>query len=661
MKQRNRMEKKRPAALRALTLRMAAAALALWLAAMACMTLACGQIYFQLLLETSLSFARNTAQASRLDQVDEAGGEAARQFSLCDAVAYASSQSFFPAALPDGFRLLESQSVPRQTAVAVYSGDGTLLKTSGSAIYGTYVTQAQWDAGQEEGEAFVSVDVEALPPEERALCEEMNSFTCEVMRITGVLEGTEMVPSKIEYIGLTEYMSAQLMLPPYAIDEATGASRYSIREVLEQGDVPWHTLFDQGGAQEDAVTLYLTGPHFSRYENQAPVSWQGERYENLRALLLAQGPFPSEDWEQIPNIQRLDRILLIEFHFLYSPEDSAFQQPEYRLATAIEVSPLKAALRFLLPLYPLTLAVAALGVLLVRRAVKRRLLLPLHKVCSGMEQDWVRIPPQEDDAKKWQDAWQLYGLYETHREKIRAGQDELTRLSAALDYAKAAEQNRRQMTSAIAHELKTPLAVIHSYAEGLQEHIAEEKREKYLEVILSETERMDGMVLEMLDLSRLEAGRVKLARSEFSLARMTEEVFEKLALSAREKGLKIQYRFTGECQVNADEGRIRQVVENFASNAVKYTPPGGAIQVEIIQLSTRRGNGVTFTIENEGPPLSQEALEKVWDTFYREDSARSSGGGTGLGLAIAKSIIELHGGRCSAANTKTGVAFRFTL
>ena len=94
--------------------------------------------------------------------------------------------------------------------------------------------------------------------------------------------------------------------------------------------------------------------------------------------------------------------------------------------------------------------------------------------------------------------------------------NEITRLNTALTYAKTAEENRRQMTSHIAHELKTPLAVVHSYAEGLQEHIAEDKRDKYIDVILSETERMDAMVLEMLDLSRLEAGKVKLSRDQFS-------------------------------------------------------------------------------------------------------------------------------------------------
>ena len=122
------------------------------------------------------------------------------------------------------------------------------------------------------------------------------------------------------------------------------------------------------------------------------------------------------------------------------------------------------------------------------------------------------------------------------------------------------------------------------------------------------------------------------------------------------KQLHVNYIFSDEGLVTADEGRIAQVVENFATNALKYTPPGGRILVRI----QRQPGQVQFRMENESPPLSQEALDKVWDTFYRADEARA-GGGTGLGLAIARSIVQLHGGKCSARNTRTGVEFGFTL
>ena len=121
--------------------------------------------------------------------------------------------------------------------------------------------------------------------------------------------------------------------------------------------------------------------------------------------------------------------------------------------------------------------------------------------------------PETATSWHWRELQQIaQGLYR-QREAEKEDKLEIHRLEAALDYAKSAEEGRRQLVSNLAHELKTPLAVIHSYAEGLKEHIAEDKREKYLSILLSETERMDAMVLEMLDLSRLEAGKVKLART----------------------------------------------------------------------------------------------------------------------------------------------------
>jgi len=200
------------------------------------------------------------------------------------------------------------------------------------------------------------------------------------------------------------------------------------------------------------------------------------------------------------------------------------------------------------------------------------------------------------------------------------------------------------------------LAIIHSYAEGLKEYIAEDKRDQYIDVILSETERTDSMVLEMFDLSRLEAGKVKLSRDDFSLISLTQAVFEKLDMAAQAKQLQIDTSFPDDFLVTADEGRMAQVIENFVTNAIKYSPVGGRIAVSI----QRKPAGTTFTIENESEPLSDQALRKVWDTFYRADEARGTDG-SGLGLAIAKNIVQLHGGTCAVCNTAGGVKFRFTV
>lgn len=244
-----------------------------------------------------------------------------------------------------------------------------------------------------------------------------------------------------------------------------------------------------------------------------------------------------------------------------------------------------------------------------------------------------------------------------HRIERRQLRDEVTRLNKAVDYAAEAERSRREMTSAIAHELKTPLAIIHSYAEGINERIADDKREHYLSVILDETERMDDMVVEMLDLSRLEAGKTKLNREDFSLSELAQAVFGRLEKAAAAKELEISFDVFGDCTVNADKKRIEQVITNFATNAIKYTPHGGQIWVRL----RKRHASVALAVENQAEPIPQDKLEKIWETFYRVDEARQRENGTGLGLAIAKSIIDLHGGTVKAVNTTKGVEFSFEI
>lgn len=317
-------------------------------------------------------------------------------------------------------------------------------------------------------------------------------------------------------------------------------------------------------------------------------------------------------------------------------------------------NPLKYAVLRLIPAYLVSLLLVVTCLVLLRRRLRRKLTEPMEVICIDLENNQSQISEYPHSP---------FGELQTLTDQVNNAQrarhearTEVNRLNVALDYARNAEENRRRMTSAIAHELKTPLAVIHSYAEGLQTGIAQEKTDKYLSVILDETEQMDDLVLQMLELSRLEAGKVRLQTEGFSLETMTQSIFEKLSLALEAKQLQLSLRFGSGTAVTADPLRIQQVITNFATNAIKYTPQGGNIWVHAF---CDRGQA-HFRIANDCTPLSQEQLDRIWDSFYRADDARS-GDGTGLGLAIAKNIITLHGGSCSAEKTKTGVEFRFQI
>lgn len=239
------------------------------------------------------------------------------------------------------------------------------------------------------------------------------------------------------------------------------------------------------------------------------------------------------------------------------------------------------------------------------------------------------------------------------RQEVRAYRDEITRQSQALEYAKNAEASRREMTSAIAHELKTPIAVLSSYAEALQENIDAEKQSHYLSVIREETGKMDRMVLELLDLSRLEAGRYKLQREDMNLEQLAKEIIDPLLPEIEQKGLSLTWQ-VGEAVVNADRYRLGQVIENFMTNAIRHTPEGGKIVLRI------GAHGETFSVENQGKHIPGEQLSKVWETFWQGDASRNERG-SGLGLAICRTIVSLHGGSCKAENTNAGVKFSISL
>ncbi len=233
----------------------------------------------------------------------------------------------------------------------------------------------------------------------------------------------------------------------------------------------------------------------------------------------------------------------------------------------------------------------------------------------------------------------------------------MDRLQGEYDRQVEREKQRRELTSAIAHELKTPLGIIHGYCEGLQENIREEKRDHYLGVILDETEKMDALVLEMLDLSKLESEAYRLRVESFSLGELAREEVERYRPAAQQKGLHLEVRTDGDGVMTADRGRIAQVVSNFLSNAVRHTPEGGAVQVHV----TQEKGLLRVEVENEGPPIPEEQIDKIWNVFYKGDASRERAkGGTGLGLAIAQNILELHGLEYGACNTEGGVCFWFS-
>lgn len=488
----------------------------------------------------------------------------------------------------------------RGSLAPIFTGDGTYIVFS----YGRA-------PNLEDKQGWAYIDVGQMPDGEQ-LAKMIHQgpgwgFTTMLgdLKLTGRLEGDRFYPQKISSMEF-----------PYS--------------VYYESDTPMEnvtTLYNVTGASDQLSHRLDPGPGFF---------WKGSWYDDPAELLN----WPEREEKIQPGYGFFSSLI-----FVSAAND------DYIARGVIHCSPFLYAVFRLWPVYLVSglALVICLGV--IRKKLRQKLIEPFEVIDEAFRNNRSQL---SDFA--WSPIIELQRLgdhFHTAQQERHQSVAEVKRLETALDYAKEAEEKRRGMVSAIAHELKTPLAVIHSYAEGLQEGIAPEKQDQYLSVIRNETEFMDAMVLQMLELSRMEAGKVRLQPEQFSLNALTASILEKLKETTDRT---LVLNAPQDILVTADKARIAQVITNLMTNAVKYAKGEGAICMKIY----RRSMTAYFFIENPHPPLPQETLDKVFDTFYRADTARDRSG-TGLGLAIVKSIITLHRGQCQVCNTKDGVEFSFQI
>lgn len=225
---------------------------------------------------------------------------------------------------------------------------------------------------------------------------------------------------------------------------------------------------------------------------------------------------------------------------------------------------------------------------------------------------------------------------------------------------KQLERTREEFVANVSHELRTPLSMIKGYIETLLDGARHdpEVAERFLRTVDRNTRRLDALIQDLLAISELESGRVKLNLGPVRLADVVEKVFTDLKTRAAAKDVKFLNE-AEELTVTADEGRLQQVLTNLVDNAIKYGRTGGTVAVGGRGLD---GKAELF-VRDDGPGIPAEALERVFERFYRVDKARSrEQGGTGLGLSIVKHIVQSHGGVVWATSEPgKGTTFFFTL
>lgn len=300
---------------------------------------------------------------------------------------------------------------------------------------------------------------------------------------------------------------------------------------------------------------------------------------------------------------------------------------------------------------PLTVVVAGAGGLILFRMVVRRL--------RALETLAVRVTSGDLEAR----------VAETGGDEIGRLAERMNRMTEELGSQRRivedADRQRRQLLADISHELGTPLTSVRGYAETLLDpkvRVSEEERGTYLRDILEEAKRLDLLIRDLFEITRLEAGAMPLVQERLDWASLCRNTLERFEPRFREAGLSLVWKGRlAEAPVFADGRRLEQVVSNLLVNALRYVPAGGTVEMALESVEGAAGAAYRLSVSDDGPGIPEADLPHVFDRFYRVDPARMEGG-SGLGLAIVQEIVRQHGGSVRAeSRSPRGARFAIEL
>ncbi|WP_202707797.1 sensor histidine kinase [Sporosalibacterium faouarense] len=382
---------------------------------------------------------------------------------------------------------------------------------------------------------------------------------------------------------------------------------------------------------------YITFPYNERYFL--------EQVKEFQAGLLAENAKPFKHTEEFSTIENF-----AEYKIIIKPivENGVVGY----IFAMTSLQPVDEAISVIRQFYPYFFGFTFLGIILLAFVFSKWLAKPMILINQITEKianlDFSGKLPVSSEDEIGQLSRNINHLSSQMEEYI--GQ-----LKKDLDKEKQLENTRKEFIAGVSHELKTPLAVMKSCLSIFKDGIATEKREHYLQAMEDEIQRMDLLVVNMLDLAKFESGTYKPEMIPFEIDKVITQVCKSLNEQIQEKNISLISRICSQMVVG-HKGLISRVITNFLSNAIRHTENGRAIVISV----NCNGKTAEISIENQGNSISEEGRKRIWDQFYRVD-ARSSKAGTGLGLSISKEILKLHNSIYGVENTKDGVRFFFSL
>jgi two-component system, OmpR family, sensor kinase len=279
---------------------------------------------------------------------------------------------------------------------------------------------------------------------------------------------------------------------------------------------------------------------------------------------------------------------------------------------------------------------------------------PAHNRLRALEQAARALGEGRTDVRAREGGDEVGSLART----FNAMASDLENRARALEEA---DRVRRQLLADVSHELMTPLTAIRGYAETLaMGHVPmdDAARQRYVGIVLEETNRLEAIIGDLLDLARLEGGGESLTLEAVPVAHLFGRVRDRHEPVVRERGITLAFEIDGgtpAVRIHGDEWRLEQALQNLAANAIRHTPAGGTVTLR----AAADGEHVRITVQDTGPGIPPEHLPRVFDRFYKVDAARAGTtvpSGSGLGLSIVRAIVERHGGSVRATNAPDGGA-----
>lgn len=313
--------------------------------------------------------------------------------------------------------------------------------------------------------------------------------------------------------------------------------------------------------------------------------------------------------------------------------------------------------RFFLVIGICALVICTLIIIVVSRSISR----PIRKLSEISE----KMSNLEFEAKYQSGVYTSRELEElgVHMNEMSASLEKIiselksanNELMQDIEKKEKIDEMRKEFLSNVSHELKTPLALIQGYAEGLKEGVNEEEgRDFYCEVIVDEADKMNQMVRKLLTLNQLEFGNDVVELERFDMTELVKGVVASSSIMAVSEGIQLEFLQADPVYVWGDEFKIEQVISNYLSNAIHYAKGEKRIQIMFQKQETL----LRVSVFNTGEQIPEEELDKVWIKFYKVDKARTREyGGSGIGLSIVKAIMDSHHQNCGVVNHENGVEF----